>query len=144
MQLTGLSGERGMSAFLPPNNTYFPAAQAQRSNTSSPESNSTSSPPVNRADGPLNLPSNSTNSLLPSYPSKPPPVAYLPIGPTWNGLNYTLAAVEEMTGWPANRTRREFAMRLIQRYSYVTGAFSPPFHYSFPSYIPGFTLPTLK
>jgi len=44
---------------------------------------------------------------------------FLPVGPRWENLDYTLGNVKSITGWSDESNRREFAMKLIQRYNYM-------------------------
>ncbi|THH15955.1 hypothetical protein EW146_g4612 [Bondarzewia mesenterica] len=81
--LMNLSGDLGLSAFLPPTDSHFPV--------------------------------NISAAVLTE------PTPFLPLASTWSDLDFSLTGVASQTGWPRD-SRREFSMRLIQRYSYVMGS----------------------
>lgn len=82
--LVNLSGDLGLSAFLPPAESQFP---------------------VNAS---------TVNSVV-------EPTPFLPLSTEWGSSNFSLSNIAFETGWPGH-SRREFAMRLIQRYSYIMGS----------------------
>ena len=88
--LINLSGDLGLSSFLPPVESQFP---------------------VNAS---------TVNSGV-------EPTPFLPLSTEWGSSNFSLSNVAFETGWPGH-SRREFAMRLIQRYSYIMGSSTCPTH----------------
>ncbi|PWN53680.1 hypothetical protein IE53DRAFT_383813 [Violaceomyces palustris] len=100
--LVGQSGKQGLNAFLPPKNSEFP---------------------LSRSAGRV-AKNKAAKASLETTP-------HLPLGKDFKEVDFSLASVAKTTGWDQGSagSRRQFAVRMIQRYNYIIGQ-SSAFYWS--------------
>ncbi|PWN27174.1 hypothetical protein BDZ90DRAFT_272208 [Jaminaea rosea] len=111
VHLLGQSGQRGLNAFLPPQGKVFPPSETAPRPQEEPHLPLT----------PTYFSLNKSQEL-----SEDPAFIFSPYEED-NKPDFSSASVSSSLGW-AQKSQRDFALRLLQRYSYVIGSSPSRFH----------------